>query len=78
MESTSKVYGESFLEEDPAKLELGIVADMINNRQIQTVVQRIQRKCEKKNYIEELDEKYIPTKKKKQQEMKKVPSPKLS
>ena len=78
MESTSKVYGESFLEEDPAKLELGIVADMINNRQIQNVVQRIQRKCEKKNYIEELDEKYIPTKKKKQQEMKKVLSQKLS
>ena len=50
MESTSKVYGESFLEEDPAKLELGIVADMDNNTdketasQVQNVVKRIQRK----------------------------------
>ena len=40
--------------------------------QTQNVVKRIQRKWEKKNYIEELDEEDIPTKKKKQQEVKKV------
>ena len=46
--------------------------------QTQNVVKRIQKKWEKKNYIEELDEEDIPTKKKKQQEVKKVSSPKLS
>ena len=72
IESTNKSFGESILEEDPAKLELGIVVDMNNNtdietaNQIQNVLQRIQRKCEKKNYIEELDKEEIPTKKKKQ------------
>ena len=56
-----KVLGESILEEDSAILELGIV-DMDNNRDIDTsdqipkVVQRVQRKSEKKNYIEESDE----------------------
>ena len=77
IESTSKVLCESILEEDPAILELGIVTDMDNNKyietanQIQNVVQRITRKCEQKNYIEESDEEEISTKKKK-------PSPKLS
>ena len=52
--------------------------DIETANQIQNVVQRIQRKCEKKNYIEELDKEEIPTKKKKQQEVKKVSSPKLS
>ena len=61
-----------FLKEDPAILELGVVTDMDNNKyietanQIQNVVQRIPRKYETKNYIEELDEKEISTKKKKQ------------
>ena len=39
IESTSKVLGESILEEDPAKLELGIVADMDNNTDIETASQ---------------------------------------
>ena len=61
IEPTGKVLGESILEEDSAILELGIV-DMDNNRDIDTsdqipkVVQRVQRKSEKKNYIEESDE----------------------
>ena len=50
-------------------------SNMDNNtdtaKQPQNVVQRIQRKCEKKNYIEESDEEEIPAKKKKQQEIKK-------
>ena len=56
---------------------VGIVADMDNNtdiekaNQIQYIVQRIKRKCEKENYIEELQEEENPTKKKKQQEVKK-------
>ena len=75
--STSKVLGESILEEDPAILELGIAADMDNNTDIETanqiknVVQRIQRKCQMKNYVEESDEEEIPKKKKKHQ----VPRP---
>ena len=75
IESTSKVLGESILEEDTTKLELRIVVGMDNNtdietaNQIQNVLQRIQRKCEKKNHME-LDEEEIPTKKKKQQEVK--------
>ena len=65
-------------------LELCVVTDMENNKyketanQIQNVVQRIPRKCEQKNYIEESDEEEISTKKKKQQDIRKVPSPKLS
>ena len=75
---------ESILEEDPAILELCVGTDTDNNKyietanQIQNVVQRIPRKCEQKNYIEESDEEEISTKKKKQQDMKKVPSPKFS
>ena len=63
-----KVLGESILEEDSAILELGIV-DMDNNRDIDTsdqipkVVQRIQRKSEKKNYIEESNKEETPKKK---------------
>ena len=78
-----KVLGESILEEDSAILELGIV-DMDNNRDIDTsdqipkVVQRVQRKSEKKNYIEESDEEETPKKKKKEQEIKKLASPNLS
>ena len=72
------------MKEDPAILELGVVTDMDNNKyietanQIQNVVQRIPRKCEHKNYNEESDEEEMSTKKKKQQDMKNVPSPKLS
>ena len=57
---------------------------MVNNTDKETanktpnVLQRVQRKCEKKSYIEESDKEEILTKKKKQQEMKKVPNPKLS
>ena len=46
--------GESNLDENPAILELGIVADMYNNMDKETanktpnVLQRVQRKCEKK------------------------------
>ena len=75
--------GESILDEDPAILELGILADMDNNTDKETanktpnVVQRVQRTFEKKSYIEESNEEEI-LEKKKQQESKKVPYPKLS
>ena len=73
--------GESILDEDPAILELGIVADMDNNTDNETanktpnVLQRKQRKCEIKVPLRN------PRRRKfrqKNQEIKKVPNPKLS
>ena len=83
-ETTSKVLGESNLDENPAILELGIVADINNNtdketaNKIPNVVQRVQRKCEIKVTFRKYDEKEIPTKIKKQQIIEKGPNPKLS
>ena len=73
--------GESNLDENPAILELGIVADMYNNTDKETanktpnVLQRVQRR---KKLHWGIRQGGNSDKKKKQQEMKKVPNPKLS
>ena len=75
-ETTSKVLGESNLDENPAILELGIVADMDNNTDKETanktsnVVQRGKRKCEKKVTLRNPTRRKF-RQKKKQQEIKK-------